>query len=102
MSDPKTAPKTLTKVEFFAKAPTLQGMSPEAAEQTYQRWLGTGRVVETRLVTESEDGLTEDKIDVLIDIKYLGRETRRHNVNVRRREEARAAGCDVRPVASRI
>lgn len=84
----------VTKAAFFELHPLLPKMTREgAAEQTYDQWLTTKRIVEERVVTEDPTGLSDDKVEVYIPARYVNSERRRHNVNKRRAvEHSQATG----------
>lgn len=93
--------KYVTKEDFFALT-SLASMSAEgAAEATYQRWLMAKRVVETREVIQDPTGLTEDKVTVLIEARYINSERRRENANKRQVEESRKVLLSSLPAALR-
>lgn len=95
------AGKHVTKETFFAVVPTLQGMSSQAAEDTYQRWLITRRVVEHVITKEDPTGIKEDERAVYVEARYINLEKRRYNRNQRMIEEARKAVASQLPPALR-
>jgi hypothetical protein len=62
----------ITKAQFFEQCTELAAMTPVAAEQTYQRWLVTGRI---KQVVHPETGA------ITIDPIYISREARRTRYN---------------------
>lgn len=94
----QAAGKCVSKKDFFALTP-LDEMKPEAAEQTYQRWISSGRVKESKQVKLSPDGSTPDEIAVTVECRFINHENRRRNINKRCIEETVAQGFDVRPAA---
>lgn len=62
----------LTKETFFSRCAELAAMSPIAAEQTFSRWLITGRV--KQVINPETGAITVDDI-------YIAREARRTRHN---------------------
>jgi hypothetical protein len=88
---------SLTPLASITGSVSLSG----AAEETYQRWVGTGRVKEIREVSEDPTGLTADTVEIYVQARYVNSERRRHNVNARVIAETAKAGHDTRPLAAR-
>lgn len=95
----KTAGKYVTKTDFIALTP-LSEMNRDAAEGTYGRWLGSGRI-QQRVTKVLSDGTVPDKIETFVEARFVYHERRKANVNKRVTEETREAGFDVRPFALR-
>ena len=80
----------VSKESFFQLTSLKEMTEPGAAEATYQRWLATGRVQEIRNVEIDPTGLTEDKVEIMVEARFVNAERRRVNVNKREIAKAKA------------
>ena len=91
----------VVKKETFIALTSLREMTPQAAEDTYQRWLATKRIVETRTIKEDPTGINEDEVLITLEARYVNSERRRENKNKRLIEQGRAAMMGTLPPALR-
>jgi hypothetical protein len=95
----------VTKADFFKLTPLKEINGAEncsgPAEQTYGRWVSSGRVKEEVEVVEDPTGIDPDRSEVFVPARFVNAERRRANVNARVTREAQAMGLDTRPLAAR-